>query len=108
MIYINDETTVIKIPAHDNHAPKANKLRLVNNLSNNEYSYDIDNNVSQTEYFYNLSISITNIPVGEYTYYLLSDNKTLETGLLTYGDYQKAPNKTYVSEKINAIIYERN
>lgn len=108
MIYINEDTQVIKVPIHDNTAYKANKLNLVNNLSNNEYSYIIDETVSQTDYFYSINLNITNIPVGEYTYHLIDINdNTIETGLLIYGDYKSAPNKTYVSEKTNAIIYER-
>ena len=105
MLYINNNTEIISIPKHIESTLEAHTLHLVNNLANGiDFIIPLEI-VAQNDYYYILKINNQNIPTGEYTYYLKSDNTTLESGLLVYGDYIKDV-KEYEKTKQDTI-YER-
>lgn len=80
-------------------------LKLVNNVSKKEYSFDVvDNNLSQI--FYNFNITLPEgTDDGEYTYRLYDGTTVLATGLLQVGDY--TPQRTtYNKDKHEFIQYQ--
>lgn len=109
MIYINENIKEIQISRHLDYSSEPSRFILRHNLSENEYLYTDLDIQSQNAFYYTMNVEAINVPIGEYTFYLNDENGyTLESGLLTYGDYKPIQSTIYSSDKSNDIIYERN
>lgn len=102
MLYIDVSTQELIIPKYSATAGTY-ELRLKNNTTNQSFVFTDLTDVGNDKFFYVFNKSL-DLPVGEYTFQLVNNEKVLETGLLTFGDYS-APkqeynsNKTYISYK---------
>lgn len=93
MIFIDKEQKLIMIPKHVNIAGELN-LTLRHNLTNTEYVFnDLPNN-DTSSLFWTFTIDFSNLPTGEYNYYL----NGVETGLLQISQSTTSP-ISYTTEK---------
>lgn len=73
-------------------------LKFRNNLTKNEYEFNVNDWYSST-IFFEFEIELkSDIEDGEYNYYLYDDGIKVAEGLLQIGDY-KAKGKVYNNEK---------
>lgn len=81
------------------------KLKLKNDLLNQEYILDV-RDAGSTFNYYRLSINLhSNMAEGEYEYTLLDDNDNeLSNGLLQIGDYKQ--NNDVYEHKNKIVVYE--
>lgn len=79
-------------------------LKIKNNLTKQEFTYPAFD-ISDSRNFYHFSIRLNgNEPTGEYTYYLIEDNKVISSSLLQIGDYQRE-DKTYTNDNNGFKVY---
>ena len=90
MVYINETSGTVSLPRHTQDVSSAYTLVLSSNLSNSVRLVDNGSNISTNPLYYKFAFNNQNLNVGEYTYNLTgTDNSILETGLLTYGAYNR-------------------
>lgn len=103
MVYINENSGTISIPRHTFNTSGDYKLVVTSNISNDVILVEDGNNISTNTLYYKFALgSLTNLNVGEYTYKLYVLNDVIETGLLTYGNFNRVVtvNNTFNNEKI--------
>lgn len=106
MIYINDTSGTITIPKHiDGYYSSGYTVVLSSNLSDKVTIVENGSDISTNPLYYKFALySLARLNVGEYTYKLYGANfdNVLETGLLTYGEFNREVivNNTTVKEKI--------
>lgn len=102
MLYIDNSTQELLFPKYLETSGNY-ELRLKNNTTNQSFVFTGLIDKGSRKFFYVFQKSL-DLPVGEYTFSLINNEKVIVTGLLTFGDYS-APkqeynsNKTYISYK---------
>lgn len=90
MIYINELSSVISIPKHSVTYSDRFTVVLSSHLTNEFIIVNDEENISTNFLYYKFPITQLEIPVGEYTYKVISpSSEVVETGLLVYGNYQR-------------------
>lgn len=81
------------------------KLKLKNNLSNQEYILDVRDAGSTMNYFkFDINLP-NNMDDGQYEYELIDDNENvISNGLLQLGDFTQN-NKQYSDKKTNIVYH---
>lgn len=102
MVYIHENSGSITIPRHTFTNSEGYDLILTSNLSNEVLLVENGNNISTNDLYYKFALNTLDLNIGEYTYKLISDDVVLETGLLTYGNYERLVivNNTFNTNKI--------
>lgn len=107
MVYINQTSGTISIPKHTaNYSPNGQyNLVVTSNMSNSVTLVNAGTDISTNTLYYKFELSnLESLNVGEYTYklYELLSEETIETGLLTFGDYVRndVVNNTFDNDKI--------
>lgn len=102
MIYINELSGTINIPKHTSNEYDVFTLKITSNISDEVILVENGENISTNSLYYKLTLdNLDKVNVGEYTYYLMSNNQTLEKGLLVFGDYHRVVtvNNTFNNRK---------
>ena len=89
MVYINETSGTVTIPKHTDTDGKYT-LVLSSNLSNTVTIVENGSNISTNPLYYKFAIYNLNLlNVGEYTYTLHNSTEVVETGLLTFGNFER-------------------
>ena len=87
MIWIKNNTDSVTIPKHEIALGAEFTLKLVHQLTQQEFLFDELENISTQGKLYVFEEDFTNLIEGTYNYYLYSENELIEEGLLVYGDF---------------------
>lgn len=80
-------------------------LKLVNNLTKNEVILENIYDKQTSNLFYTIDIELPDGLIdGEYSYFLIEDDKILSNGLVQIGDYQ-SNNTKYNANNKQTIVY---
>ncbi len=80
-------------------------LKLRNNLTKIEYSFENleDVNISRLYYVFDITL-FENMDDGEYAYQLFDDENVVATGIIQVGDFVPANNQTYTAQTTSGYI----
>ena len=97
-----------KITINRYKAVECTSIKLVNNLSSKEFSFDALTNTSDSDFFYEFAIDMSGLADGEYTLYLYDEegNEIGSPQLAVCGEYKKIVNS--YQKQNNRIVYERD
>ena len=92
MVFINNSSTSIQIPKHNESIEGSLVLKITNNITGMEYEWEDLVDVSESPILYEFAfLPYNTMDEGEYSYGLfvvVNENESLiESGLLVYGDY---------------------
>ena len=104
MVYINSTSGTISIPKHTKTTGQY-RLIVTSNMSDEVVLVPSNDDISTNPFYYKFALSnLDELNVGEYTYKLYNGEllTLCETGLLTYGEYNREDvvNNTFNNEKI--------
>lgn len=109
MIWINNSTTIIKIPRHSSLSGIGCKIKLINNITKKEYILDTHYTDSDSIFMYEFQVDLPDMDDGEYIYELYDEEDgsltVIESGLLIYGDYQRGEVSEFQPESNTIVQY---
>lgn len=98
MIYVTESDKKVKLPRHYSGN---DRLRMVLVQSGIEYTLCDYQEPEYSEFYIMMNISYFPTNVGEYEYKLIHEDKVIDRGLLTFGEYKKPEIKSIYSEQQN-------
>lgn len=102
MIYIHKHSGTISVPRHTFNETGFFTLIVTSNISDTVVLVEDGEDISTNSLYYKFAIhNLEKLNTGEYTYRLYNNQKMVETGLLTYGNYNRViiENNTFNKEK---------
>ena len=102
MIYINENTEVIKLPKVD--SGEAASFIVENQISHEIMNFEVTDLTPEKHYYTFDIFDLDNFVDGQYDYKIMNESgRLLSEGILQYGDFVQ--NNTVYQENRNTIIY---